>query len=614
MMNIYTYKDLKNYKIESKDEIPKIIFRTSHYRLKFLPKEIIDLYEEEMSRNNGYKLFYFDDDDCKNIVNDTNDEKLIEAYNILNAGAYKADLVRYILLYKFGGIYMDFSMSTLKNLDEIINGYKLVLVKDLEKSLNGIYNAFMCSNKGNKLFLNVIESAKENILKRKYYNNVWELTGPILLKNEFVKFHDTQLVCGKIKDNIFIYKLVDVGLIGNVHYIRDEIGNDLVKTRKENHYKILYTEQKKSYVEMINDKKVFKKIRNFKSYEEFKKIKIESSLNEIPKLIFRTGSSKIDNLPDEIFNLYEETLLENEGYQMFYFDDNDRHDFIKDNFEEKYIVAYRSLIPKAYQADFFRYLVLYKHGGIYMDFSMKPLIPLKDIIKDYKNVYVRDRLSMPIIYNAFIATIKNSEILDLCISKCLHNIQNENYGYHALCVTSPIILGETIFELGINYIDGLVIGGKIQVGEINKDLFIYSFEEGDGENFKNPQNNQFVVKNKIDNHYDLLYKNKYNVLRYDALWNNKMVFMNDTLYDIESKYYNYFLDKIEISTLLMIYNILKNSNEKKLLFEKFVELECLYRTYLRRSIDEDGLNSYISKDLEHVKNALLNSHEYHQIK
>jgi mannosyltransferase OCH1-like enzyme len=264
-----------------------------------------------------------------------------------------------------------------------------------------------------------------------------------------------------------------------------------------------------------------------KSYENFKSHTFTNN-EGIPKIIIKTGSFNISNLPLEIIISYKEIIEENPLYTLFYFDDDDRLQFIKDNYETRYVDAYLKLLPKAYQADFFRYLILFKYGGIYMDFSMKPLITIDKIIKSYTEVYVRDQKHINI-YNAFIATTKSSQILNDCIKKCLYNIENENYGNNVLCVTSPAILGETFIESNIFGDDNK----SIKTGKINNRLYIYSFEKDDDKNIKNPENGELVIKNKIDNHYNIIYGDKVNLLHYSNFWKNKKVFKNERYLKIE---------------------------------------------------------------------------------
>lgn len=319
-----------------------------------------------------------------------------------------------------------------------------------------------------------------------------------------------------------------------------------------------------------------------KGYKEFKETYIEQNSEYIPKIIFRLGSHKIEDLPSEIIQLYKETLECNKDYEMFYFDDEDKINFIKENYPQRYINAYEKLIPKAFRADFCRYLILYKYGGVYMDFSSSLLIPLDYIIKSYKNIYVRDRIVCPAIANGFIATIKESEILKLCIDECLYNIENNYYGFDCLCVTGTIVLGNAIVKSNI---EGLFVDDKIQLGHINNNTYIYSWE-WTTEDFAKDIDNQYIIKFHSDNHYDILYKN---TERYMVLWDKKMVFKKNKK--------------------LHMLGIKENKIE---LCNRINDIKELYKVHLERDADEFGLYHYYISDLsiDEIRKLIINSDEY----
>jgi hypothetical protein len=56
----------------------------------------------------------------------------------------------------------------------------------------------------------------------------------------------------------------------------------------------------------------------------------------------------------------------NPRFKYYLFDDNDCREFIKNNYSDKILNAFNSLIPGAYKADLWRYCILYKYGGIYI--------------------------------------------------------------------------------------------------------------------------------------------------------------------------------------------------------------------------------------------------------
>eukprot|EP00816_Leptocylindrus_hargravesii_P003333 CAMPEP_0196804642 /NCGR_PEP_ID=MMETSP1362-20130617/4299_1 /TAXON_ID=163516 /ORGANISM="Leptocylindrus danicus, Strain CCMP1856" /LENGTH=1033 /DNA_ID=CAMNT_0042177083 /DNA_START=13 /DNA_END=3111 /DNA_ORIENTATION=- len=98
-----------------------------------------------------------------------------------------------------------------------------------------------------------------------------------------------------------------------------------------------------------------------------KKNKDESKTTRlIPRIIHQTW---FENLTEDQYpNLVR---LQNSwiasGWEYRFYDDADARKFIADNYPDRFVRAYDSLIPGAYKADFFRYLVLLKSGGVYAD-------------------------------------------------------------------------------------------------------------------------------------------------------------------------------------------------------------------------------------------------------
>ncbi len=107
---------------------------------------------------------------------------LIEAYDSVRSTSYKADLLRYYLLYKYGGIYTDDKSLFRYPLDSDVFGKvfndpgcdgALIVV---ESCLNPEI-AFLASKKGSRLIKGVLELAISNINKRFYAESPFEITG-----------------------------------------------------------------------------------------------------------------------------------------------------------------------------------------------------------------------------------------------------------------------------------------------------------------------------------------------------------------------------------------------------------------------------------------------------
>lgn len=98
----------------------------------------------------------------------------------------------------------------------------------------------------------------------------------------------------------------------------------------------------------------------------------------IPKQIFQTFKS--DKLPWLTRWHIKRMLRRNPEYQYHFYDDKAIEIFFREELPE-YYKAYKSLTIGAAKADFFRYAILYKKGGIYLDIDCKLVSRFKKFIK-----------------------------------------------------------------------------------------------------------------------------------------------------------------------------------------------------------------------------------------
>jgi mannosyltransferase OCH1-like enzyme len=157
----------------------------------------------------------------------------------------------------------------------------------------------------------------------------------------------------------------------------------------------------------------------------------------IPLNIFQTWHTK--HLPPLMKQTTELIQKNNPKFNYYLFDDNDCRDFIKDNFEEDVLNAFDTLIPGAYKADLWRYCVLYKKGGIYLDIKYRPFNKFKFINLTEKEHFVLDMNKIGI-YNALMVCLPNNDILFKSIRKIVENVKNKFYGISSLEPTGPRLL------------------------------------------------------------------------------------------------------------------------------------------------------------------------------
>jgi mannosyltransferase OCH1-like enzyme len=162
--------------------IPLTIYQT--WYTKDLPPKMRESVELLKRQNPCFEHFLYDDNDCREFIKENFDENVLNTYDSLIPGAYKADLWRLCILYIKGGIYMDIKLNC-------VNGFKLIELTENEHFVldrikhfttpKPIYNALMVCKKENPFLLLGIKKIVDNV-KNKYYGpNALYPTGPGML-------------------------------------------------------------------------------------------------------------------------------------------------------------------------------------------------------------------------------------------------------------------------------------------------------------------------------------------------------------------------------------------------------------------------------------------------
>jgi len=173
--------------------------------------------------------------------------------------------------------------------------------------------------------------------------------------------------------------------------------------------------------------------------------------NIIPLNIYQHWHTK--ELPHNM-SIHSQLIKKNNpAFNYFLFDDDDCREFIKNNFSDDVLNAYNALVPSAYKSDLWRYCILYKNGGIYLDIKYRYINNFKLINLTEKEHFVRDNDGVSI-YNALICVKQQNDILLKAINKIVENVKCNFYGINDLQITGPKLL-ETFFDK--NEIDNLDI-------------------------------------------------------------------------------------------------------------------------------------------------------------
>ena len=162
-----------------RNSVPKRIFQTWHDAV--LPPKMKLATLTLQAAHPDFEYVLMSDAQAQRFLGEYYDVDVVEAYNTLIPGAYKADLWRLCVLYALGGCYLDIKYVPQKSfsLHRLLDGPHFVR----DRGNYGIYNALMVCPAGDERLLNAIEQIVKNVQTRYYGKNALAITGPTLLKD-----------------------------------------------------------------------------------------------------------------------------------------------------------------------------------------------------------------------------------------------------------------------------------------------------------------------------------------------------------------------------------------------------------------------------------------------
>jgi mannosyltransferase OCH1-like enzyme len=343
--------------------------------------------------------------------------------------------------------------------------------------------------------------------------------------------------------NKYIYKCPEINLSLVIHYIDNRTISILIRPLvdiKETikiEVIVFSLDEKTNFIETIN-------IDNSKNYYNLivvtKNEIIISPLNNIynqmiPKKIIQT--SKSYELPKNLFNSCMSLIDFNPEYEYEFFNDEDVFDFIKKNYPPDFLEYYNKLIPGAYKSDFFRYLYLFKYGGVYLDCKIIAKESLRNIISPNDTIILCKDRKFKALYNAILMVVPKHPVINQVFQEIINRIQKYinadnikrnsllcEYGIYGF--TGPTLLYEICQFNKINYFKLLFS---------NHTNFIHFRKQNNQPVFPKNEKSMAIFWNKENHEKEILfipyyptyyeeYKNIYNFNQYYAeLYKNKNI-------------------------------------------------------------------------------------------
>jgi mannosyltransferase OCH1-like enzyme len=166
--------------------IPKNIFQ-SWYTTELHPL-IRDKINKFLNMNKDYKYYFYTDSDMDNFVKLNYPGEIFDCYNRLNIIVAKVDFWRYLVLYKYGGIYLDMDSSIEKPLDDLIKSDDEAIITC---EGNPYYVQWaLIFNKEHPILKRTIDLIVDNIKNNKYPNDIHKMTGPYVYSNAVNSIHN----------------------------------------------------------------------------------------------------------------------------------------------------------------------------------------------------------------------------------------------------------------------------------------------------------------------------------------------------------------------------------------------------------------------------------------
>lgn len=197
--------------------IPKLIHQIWFQGKENIPDHLKVYHQSWVENNPDYNVIVWDEKNINKEVNLFFDIEIRNMYYSYPNMIQKIDLAKYIILYKYGGIYIDMDSKSLKRInDSLFEHYDLIVSKLPDKMIfkfllmfggisifkETINNGAIIATPENKAILDTIYEAKKN--KDSIYKNinktlyVYITTGPICLTNAIYN-HKKQNEFHKIK-------------------------------------------------------------------------------------------------------------------------------------------------------------------------------------------------------------------------------------------------------------------------------------------------------------------------------------------------------------------------------------------------------------------------------
>ena len=171
-------------------EFPKIIHQVYGFWDKKIPKNIEERINNWKKMHPDYEYILWNKKKSREFIK-TKYNWFLKLYDNYEYEIQRADVIRYFILYYYGGIYSDIDLEPVKSLNTLLDKYKnklCILYKSSNSDL--LTNDFMISKPKNKFWKKVWHDliVNHNFRSLSKHLTVMYTTGPLLIDSSYENF------------------------------------------------------------------------------------------------------------------------------------------------------------------------------------------------------------------------------------------------------------------------------------------------------------------------------------------------------------------------------------------------------------------------------------------
>lgn len=183
--------------------IPQNILYFWHDK-SMIPDLLQNAMRETASNNPDYHIIFTDDNDIRQLIGEKHNQELLTLFNLTRIPSPRSDIARMVMLYEYGGFYLDVSMEMHRSLNTLYDrNTELVLVRrdDVPKYQDcpeqaHVIGGILAAPPRLPFIKHCIERIAANLTDGSLNTRAWHATGPGVI-NALLKEQNPDLVIRK---------------------------------------------------------------------------------------------------------------------------------------------------------------------------------------------------------------------------------------------------------------------------------------------------------------------------------------------------------------------------------------------------------------------------------